>query len=127
MTFSKFNSHSLPLFTQLRILPFQDFVKFLNIIFLFNLLNKNLPPPFYETFDLRDMTRISLHPPRRTKTGLLRLPQVSTLRFGNYSLSYQAVVSWNLLQQNINVDNLSTLSINKLKYWAKFYFLSSYT
>ena len=58
MTFSKFNSHSLPLFTQLRILPFQDFVKFLNIIFLFNLLNKNLPSPFYETFDLRDLTRI---------------------------------------------------------------------
>ena len=66
---------------------------FLNIIFLFNLVNENLPSPFYETFDLRDMTRISLHRPRRTKTGLFRLPQVSTVRFGNYSLSYQTVVS----------------------------------
>ena len=126
MTFSEFGSHSLPLFTQLRILPFQDFVQFLNIIFLFNLLNENLPSPLYETFDLSDMTHISLHRPRRTKTGLLRLPKVSTVRFGNHSLSYQAVVSWNLLQQNIYVDDLSSLSINKLKYWAKFYFLSSY-
>ena len=52
--------------------------------------------------------------------------RVSTVGFGNHSLSYQAVASWNLLQQYINIDDLSTLSLNRLKYLAKFYFLSSY-
>ena len=117
MTFSKFNSHSFPLFTQLRILPFQDFVKF---FFSSTFWIKIFLRPFMKHL-IWEIWLVS----RRTKTGLLRLPQVCTLRFGNYSLN-QAVVSWNLLQQNINVDNLLSLPINKLKYWAKFYFLSSY-
>ena len=126
MTFSDFDAHSLPLFTQLRMLSFHDFTKFTNIIFTFNLLNYNLPAPLYDTFHLHDMTHLNLRRPRRAKTGLLRLPKVTTVRFGNHSLSYQAVASWNLLQQYINIDDLSTLSLNKLKYLAKFYFLSSY-
>ena len=126
MTFSDFDAHSLPLFTQLRMLSFHDFTKFTNIIFIFNLLNYNLPAPLYDTFHLHDMTHLNLRRPCRAKTGLLRLPKVTTVRFGNHSLSYQAVASWNLLQQYINIDDLSTLSLKKLKYLAKFYFLSSY-
>ena len=120
MTFSDFDAHSLPLFTQLRMLSFHDFTKFTNIIFIFNLLNYNLPAPLYDTFHLHDMTHLNLRRPCRAKTGLLRLPKVTTVRFGNHSLT------WNLLQQYINIDDLSTLSLKKLKYLAKFYFLSSY-
>ena len=63
------------------------------------------------------------------KTNTLSLCHPSKLDyFSNisFSLSYQAVASWNLLQQYINIDDLSTLSLKKLKYLAKFYFLSSY-
>ena len=126
ITFSEFDAHSLPLFTQLRILSFNDFVKYSNIIFIFNLLNTNLPVPLHKTFDVNYMTQICRFRPRRTKTGILRQPKVSTVRFGNHSLRYQSIVSWNILQNYIKVDNLSELSINRLKYLTKFYFLSSY-
>ena len=125
MTFSEFNAHSLPLFTQLRILSFPDFIQFCNIIFMYNLLNGNLPSPLYDTFDLFDITRVESRP-RRTKSGLLRFPKVSTIRFGNFSLTYQAVASWDLLQNYLDVDNMSNLSLSRLKYLIKFYFLSSY-
>ena len=62
MTFSDFDAHSLPLFTQLRMLSFHDFTKFTNIIFIFNLLNYNLPAPLYDTFHLHDMTHLNLTP-----------------------------------------------------------------
>ena len=126
ITFSEFDAHSLPLFTQLRILSFNDFVKFSNITFIFNLLNRNFPAPLYETFDVDDINQVDRYRPRRNKTGILRLPKVSTVRFGDHSLSYQSVVSWNILQHYINVDDLSTISLNRLKYLVKFYFLSSY-
>ena len=93
-------------------LSFHDFTKCTNIIFIFNLLNYNRAAPLYDTFHLHDMTHLNLRRPRRAKTGLLRLPKVTTVRFGNHSLSYQAVASLNLLQQYINIDDLSTLSLN---------------
>ena len=118
MTFSDFDAHSLPLFTQLRMLSFHDFTKFTNIIFTFNLLNYNLPAPLYDTFHLHDMTHLNLRRPRRAKTGLLRLPKVTTVRFGNHSLSYQAVLKksifktiykiWTLL----NLNCLSNILLN---------------
>ena len=86
MSFSDYNAHSGPLFVQLRILNFHDFTKYLNIVFIYNLLNKNFPAPLYDTFDIDDMTRVVN--PRRAKSGLLRLPKVTTVRFGNYSLIY---------------------------------------
>ena len=49
--------------------------------------------------------------PRRTKTGILRLPKVSTVRFGDNSFSYEPVVSWNILQHYINVDDLWTIKV----------------
>ena len=84
ITFSEYDAHSLPLFTQLRILAFNDFVRYSNIIFIFNLLNTNLPVPLHKTFDVNDMTQICRFQPRRTKTGILRQPKVSTVRFGNH-------------------------------------------
>ena len=92
---------------------------------MYNLLNENLPTPLYDTFDLVDITRVESRP-QRTKSGLLRFPKVSTVRFGNYSLTYQSVASWNLLQNYLDVDNMSNLSLGRLKYLIKFYFLSSY-
>ena len=73
MTFSDFDAHSLPLFTQLRMLSFHDFTKLTNIIFIFNLLNYNLPAPLYDIFHLHDMTHLNLRRSRRAKNWSLTL------------------------------------------------------
>ena len=81
-----------------------------------------------KTFDLESLAfNARNHRPSRSKPGLLKLPIISTVSYGNYSIRYQCVVSWNLLQSSLNFDDLSTLSMNRLKYFVNFYFLSSYS
>ena len=62
----------------------------------------------------------------RTKPGLLKLPKVSTVLFGNNSFRHQSILSWNLLQNYLAINDMSTLALGRLKYLIKFYFLSSH-
>ena len=126
ITFSDYNSHSLPLFASLNILSFFDYIKYSNIIFLHNCINHKLPSAVCKSINVTEITSKGRLHQKRTKSGLLRLPKVKTISYGNYSLTYQSVVAWNLLQHYLPVDDLSTININRLKYLVKFYFLSSY-
>ena len=66
------------------------------------------------------MTRISLHRPQRTKSSLLCLPKSLHSSFWK---SFTQLLSSYFLESflvNINVDDLSSLSVNKLKYLAKY-------
>ena len=60
------------------------------------------------------------------KPGLLKLPKVSSVLFGNNSFRYQSILSWNLLQNYLAINDMSTLALGRLKYLIKFYFLSSH-
>ena len=128
LTFSDYNSPSSTLFLSLKILSFFDFIKYQNILLVYNLLNRKMPSPLCDTFNLSSLTvnaRLN-HFPTRVKSGILQLPRVSTVHFGNYSIRYQSVLSWNLVQNFLDVDDLSTLSLDRLKYLVRFYFLSLY-
>ena len=127
MTFSDFQAPSSPLFLHFRFLSFFDFVKFLNILFLFKLLNRHLPSPLYDTFDVKRLNQNNRSHLSRTKPGLLQLPKVQTFSHGNNSIHYQSVLSWNLIQNYLSVNDMSTLALGRLKYLTKFYFLSSYS
>ena len=125
ITFSDFNASSSPLFLRLGILNFFDFIKYLNIVFVYNVINCNCPisilDAFNFTFNIRDRETA------RLKKGILRLPKCSTISFGNRSIHYQSVLAWNNLQQYLSVVDLSLLPFHRLKYLTKFYFLSSYS
>ena len=128
ISFSDYNSPSSPLFLQFKILSFFDFVKFLNIILIFKSLNNMLPDSLTDVLNLTPLTvnaRTSHHP-SRLKRGILLLPRTSTISYGNFSIRYQSILSWNILQNFLNIDNLSTLSYSKLKFLIKSYYLSSY-
>lgn len=128
ITSSDFNAPSSPLFLQLRLLSFFDFIKLQNIILIHQALNSKLPSPLIELLDLQSVTLNARNNdrPSRAKPGLLRLPRVSTVSFGNHSIQYQSIQSWNVLQSYLPIEDISILSLNRLKYFAKFYFLSSY-
>ena len=128
ITFSNFWSPSSPIFLSQKVLPVFDYVKLPNVILIHQIKNKNLPMALLKTFDLESLAfNVRNHRPRRTKPGLLKLPIISTVFYGNHSVRYQCVVFWNLLQSFLNFDDLSRLSLNRLKYFVNFYFLSSYS
>ena len=127
MTFSDFRAHSSPLFLQFKFLTFSDFVKYSNILFMFKLMNQKLPPPLIQTLQFKRLNDTDRHDVIRCKSGLLKLPEVRTVTYGNYSILYQSFVNWNELQNYLSFDDLSTLELDRLKDLTKFYFLSSYT
>ena len=129
ISFSDFNAPSSPIFLNFRILSFFDSIQLLNIILIHQLLNHKLPLPLCTLFDLDSLSRNARlnRFPSRTKTGILQLPRVSSVRFGNHSIRYQSILSWNLVQNFLTIDDISTLSLNRLKSFVKFYFLSSYS
>lgn len=126
MSFSDFRSPSSPLFLRFKTLSFFDFIKFLNIIFIFKLLNNQLPTILNFTFDLKRSNQHNRGHLSRAKPGILKLPRVLTVSFGNNSIRYQSILSWNELQNYLAVDDMSSLEMYRLKYLSKFYFLSSY-
>ena len=52
----------------------------------------------------------------RTKPGLLKLPKISSVLFGNNSFRYHSILSWNLLQNYLAINDMSTLALGRLKY-----------
>ena len=63
---------------------------------------------------------------RLLRPGLLKLPRVKTVTYGDYSIFYQAILAWNQIQNYLATDDMSTLALDRLKYLVKFYFLSSH-
>ena len=127
MSFSDFRAHSSPLFLKYKFLSFPDFIKYSNTIFLFNLLKANLPSPVLQSFELIRLKNTIRNEVNRIKSGLLKLPEVRTVTYGNYSTFYQSISIWNELQNYLAFDDLSTLALDRLKDLTKLYFLSSYT
>ena len=81
ISFSDFRAPSSPLFLRYKVLSFLDFVKYLNIIFIYKHLNKILPLPVLDTFILNRLNESNRS--HRSKPGLLKLPEVRTVTFGN--------------------------------------------
>ena len=127
ISFSDFQAPSSPLFLRFKILSFFDLIKTLNISFIHKLLNNQLPPILNTTFDLKRSNQHNRGHLSRVKSGLIKLPKVSTVSFGNNSICYQSILSWNLIQNYIFIDDISNLTFGRLNYLVKFYFLSSYT
>jgi len=129
ISFSNFNAHSSPLFLKYKLLSFPDYVKLLNIILVHQSLANSIPNTVSNILSFQSLTnnaRPSRYP-NRAKTGMLQLPRTFTQTYGDLSIRYQAVLSWNSMQNFYLTDDLTTLSLSYLKYITKFYFLSSYT
>ena len=119
--------HILFLFYWFKLLSFFDFVKYLNIIFLFKLLNHKLPLPLLQSLKYKRLNDTDRHNVIRCKSGLLKIPEVTTVTYGNYSILYQSILVWNEIQKFLAYDDISTIALDRLKDLTKLYFLSSYT
>ena len=86
MSFSDFRAHSFPLFLDFKLLSFFDFVKYLNILFLFKLLNQKLPLPLLQSLKYKRLNDSDRHNVMRCKSCLLKIPEVNTVTYGNYSI-----------------------------------------
>ena len=111
------------LYFEYKLLSFFDLIKFFNIVFVYQLINRQLPFPLSDTFEIDSLSINARNSnnryPTRLKSGILQLPRVCTVQFGNNSIRYQSVVSWNILQHFLSIDDMSSLTLNRLKHLAK--------
>ena len=124
ITFSRFNSPSSSLFSELKVLKFSDSIKLLNISLLHEVLSNSTPSALTNTYNIKKYP--DLHNTRGNKLGLLTRPQCNTTKFGLNSIIYQSIVQWNELQLLYPGTDLTTYSKAKLSELYKSIILSSY-
>ena len=99
MKFSEPRSPSSPIFSELGILKIFDQVEVLNILLVYQHLNRNLP---IDTLETIEFNRICHSAGTRGKSlGLLNLPNVKTKTYGLNSLTRLSIQQWNNLQLSL--------------------------
>ena len=124
ITFSAPRTPSNPIFSNLGILKFFDIVEVLNILFVHQYLNQNLPSDLLKTLKFIKISH-SFNT-RGNVLGLLQLPSVKTHNYGSNSFSKLAIQQWNDFQLNHSNLNISEFSFQRLKTLLHKSFLSSY-
>ena len=124
ISFSPPRSPSAPLFKRFEILTIFDLVKTLNIIFVHQHLNFQLPPDLCNTIHFNKIDHS--YPTRRQSLGLLKCPEVSTVWYGQKSLYIQSITQWNHIKRLHPYTSLTELSTKNIKLLAKLDLLNHY-
>ena len=114
ITFNAPRSPSNPIFSNLGILKFFDLVEVLNILFVHQHSNRDLPEYLLNTLNL-SKTSHSFNT-RGSTLGLLQLSSVKTKFYGLNSFSSLSIQQWNRLQRSFPNINLCEISKSNLKH-----------
>ena len=128
ITFSDFKAHSSPIFQELRILKFRDYIQLQHILLVYDFKNKRLPKSFNAFFIDTGLNWIHTRAESDTTTELIHAPPYKQVKYGRKSITHACVNIWNRFAKHIFPDvNMSSLSRKKLKHIVTQYFLDSYS
>ena len=123
MNFAPYNSHTIDLFSNNKLLRLDDIIKFEQLKFIFDFKNNNLPDDLYSLF--QHNSEINCHGTRNVFNEGLFIPQIQTVSHGNRSLRYAAAVLWNeFVKFDEELNKIS--KIGSFKKHLKKFFISSY-
>ena len=134
MTFSDFNSHTNPLFLQLKLLKVLDIIKQQQLKLVYEFYKNLLPTDLQSIFELN--SDIHSYQTNSAHKHLLHIPRIYTATFGNKSIKYHCPILWNAtVKNNIVIDNDSKNNvpidnihnISQFKRTLKKHFLHCYT
>ena len=115
MTFSDFNSHTNPLFMNLKLLKVREIIKSQQLKLAYEFYKIQLPPSIQNLFQLD--SDIHNYETNSSAKHLLHIPQIITTSYGNKSLKYHCPILWNsTIKNNIAIDNKvkNNVSIDKI-------------
>ena len=125
ITFREPRSPSNPIFAELGLLKFFDLVKVLNILFVHQHLNSNLPTDLLQTLSFGKVDHS--FGTRGNSLGLLKSQHFKTSTFGLYSFTKLATIQWNKLQIAYPNFEIASLNLSKLKSLVTKSYISSYS
>ena len=104
MDFCSDNKTINEVFHDFKILKLEDFIKYRNITFVKDCLNKIGPKTFYKNFTLCQERHC--HYTRNAQRNFINIPQVQTSFYGINSIKYKSATTWNNLQNALQSDLL---------------------
>ena len=111
MTFSKFDTHSNPLFIRLDILKFTDLITFQTAQFMFKFKNSLAPSAFDEFFT--PVAHVHTYNTRLASQSSYYLPSIRT-NYGKFNIRYCGPKVWNSLDRTLKSMSRSSFNV-KLK------------
>ena len=111
VTFSEHNSHTGPIFKELKILKLPDIIKFYNCILVKNVLKRDIPAYFLNFFKLSSEGHN--HNTRDSSNGTVTLPTIRTTTFGRNSIRFQSAIIWNQTLNELVFSNTNEQSDNQ--------------
>ena len=124
INFQPRNSHISPVFKKSYILKFKGKICLENILFVSKSLN-NLSPSVFNTWSVFSSDQHSYETSSSTQCNPIKLC-CKTNRYGKYSITVNAVESWNKIQKQLKTTLLEDLFSNKIKTVVCNFYLKSY-
>ena len=115
MTFADFNSHTNPLFINLKLHKVRDIIKSQQLKLVYDFYNNTLPADLKNLFHFS--SEIHTYELNSTYKKLLYIPRIATATYGNNSLKYLCANLWNdTFKKGITIDNnvKNNITIDKI-------------
>ena len=127
ITFADHDAHTAPIFRELRILKFHDYIKLQNILFVYDFKKGNLPLSFRQFFDhcmdSRALTRAELN----SATEFVHAAGYNQVKYGRKSITHTSVALWNHFARHVFPEvDLISLPRNKIKLLVTNHLLNHY-
>ena len=111
MTFSDFNSHTNPLFLDLKLLKVRDIIKSQQLRIAYDFYTNSLPSDLQKLFQLD--SDVHNYETNSSVKHLIHIPQINTVTYGNKSIKYHCPILWNFTIKNkISIDENSANDIS---------------
>ena len=121
LTFSNFNSHTGPLFYELKLLKFEDIVINQKILFMYDTFQDHIPDQLKKLFTFNK----TIHSYETRSQLLFHISEAKTTKFGINTLRYDGPRTWNqFYNEHLNTTNVP--SQPSLKKVLKDHFINSY-
>ena len=121
LMFASHLEHSDPLFKSLKLLKISDLFNRITLIYFYKLSLGNLPTILNHFFDYFSST----HDHITRSENILRIPLVTTTRYGSNSLRVSGALLWNNFYKSVS-DKTKISSLSKLKNYHKQSCLENY-
>ena len=123
LTFSPYDAHTNPLFSNLKILKIEDIFKYQTLKLLHEYSSSKLPQALMKLF--KPVKDTHQRETRSNTKNLLYVPSINTVRFGVNSISYNGPKLWNDHIKSCK-ELLTVKTPDSLKKYLKSFFLQSY-
>ena len=136
MTFSDFNSHTNPLFIDLKLIKVTDVIKLHQLKLVYEFCKQTIPTDLQNLFTFSSDIHTTNLVLNSAHKNFIHIPSIKTVTYGNKSIKFHCAKLWNdTFRKGIAIDNVAKNNVvfdkifdkHHLKRVLKKHYLYSYS